>query len=61
MTVICNLDVDSTNINAFVLGLVVLEIIMGYLGILNPVILVPKGQGCPQSLTFDILAITESF
>ena len=34
---------------------------MGYLGILNFVKLVPKGQGHPQYLTFDISVITGSF
>ena len=34
---------------------------MGYLGILNFTILVPKGQGCVQSLTSDIMAITGRF
>ena len=34
---------------------------MGYLGNFNFAILAPKGQGCLQSLTFDILAITGSF
>ena len=34
---------------------------MGYLGILNFANLAPKGQGCLQYLTFDILAIPKSF
>ena len=34
---------------------------MGYLGILNFAILVPKVQGCIQFLTSDILAITGEF
>ena len=38
-------------------------IIMGYvcLGILNFAVLVPKGQGHLQSLTFSMLAIIGSF
>ena len=34
---------------------------MGYLGVLSFAILVPKGQGCLQSLTSNISAITGSF
>ena len=34
---------------------------MGYLDILNFAVLAPKGQGCLQFLTSDILAITGNF
>ena len=65
MTVICNF---SCRFQIYKLLFSVISslgdnygIILGYLGILNFTILVPKGQGHIQSLTTDILAITGSF
>ena len=34
---------------------------MGYMDILNFAVLVPKGQGCLQSLTSNISAVTKTF